>query len=172
MTLALLLALAVHAAPQAPSLAFNMPAGWVGLKPSSSMRVADFTLPKTGADAEDATVTVYYFGGTGGTVQANLDRWIGQMTQPDGRSSRDVARTSTMTSLNGLKITLIDLPGTYVAEVRPGSTERFNKPGFRLKAAVVETRTGPHFIKFVGPAATVAKWDASFQTFLRELGEK
>lgn len=172
MPLLLILALAVQATTQAPSLTFTAPVGWVVQKPASTMRVSDFVLPRAGTDAEDATVTVYYFGGSGGTVQANLDRWIGQMTQPDGRASKDAAKTTTMTSAKGLEITLIDLTGTYVAEVRPGSAERFNKPGFRLKAAVVLTRTGPHFIKFVGPAATVAQWDASFQAFLNALGDR
>ena len=51
----------------------------------------------------------------------------------------------------------MDVSGTYVAEVTPGSAERFNKPGFRQLAAVVETPDGPHFVKVVGPAATVAK---------------
>ena len=75
-------------------------------------------------------------------MQANLDRWIGQMSQPDGRPSKDVARTTTLQTQSGLKVTVIDLPGTYIAEVAPGSAERFNKPGFRLRAAVVETPKG------------------------------
>jgi hypothetical protein len=132
------------------------------------MRVAEFSLPKAAGDAEDASLAVFYFGGQGGTVQANLDRWIGQMTQPDGRASRDVARTTRL-SPRGLPITLVDLSGTYVAEVSPGSTERFNKPGFRLRAAVIETKEGPYFVKLTGPEKTVARWDDAFMTFLKSL---
>jgi len=171
MLLTLIFALAFQASP-APSLKHGTPDGWLAQKPSSSMRVSEFVLPKAEGDAEDATVTVYYFGGSGGTVQANLDRWVGQMAQPDGRPSKDAAKTSTLQSRTGLKITLVDVTGTYVAEVRPGSPERFNKPGFRQLAAVVETRTGPHFIKFVGPAATVARWDPSFRRFLQGLTDR
>ena len=153
----------------AAALKFDVPAGWVSTTPSSPMRVADFTLPRVAGDAEDATLTVYFFGGQGGSVQANLDRWIGQMAQPDGRASKDLAKTTTLKTASGLEVTLIDLTGTYVAEVSPGSTQRFNKPGFRLRAAVVTTTEGPYFIKLVGPAKTVAKWEEAFAAFVKSL---
>ncbi|MGE5835781.1 MAG: hypothetical protein ACM4AI_14960 [Acidobacteriota bacterium] len=150
------------------TLKFDTPQGWVTKAPTSSMRVAEFTLPKVAGDAEDATLAIFFFGGQGGSVQANLDRWISQMTQPDGRPSKDLAKT-TKISPRGLPITLVDLSGTYVAEVSPGSTERFNKPGFRLRAAVVDTKDGPYFVKLTGPEKTVARWDDAFMGFLKSL---
>jgi len=163
------LALSMAAIAAAAALKFDAPAGWASKTPSSSMRLADFTLPKVASDPEDGTLTVYYFGNQGGSVQANIDRWIGQLAQPDGRASKDVAKTTTLDSKSGLKITLLDVSGTYVAEVTPGSTEHFNKPGFRQLAAVVDTPNGPHFVKVVGPAATVAKWESSVMSFLKSL---
>ncbi len=161
--------LALALVSPAAALKFTVPAGWVSRTPSSSMRLADFTLPRVAGDVEDATATLYFFGGTGGSVQANLDRWIGQVAQPNGGPSTDVAKTTTLASAAGLKITLVDVAGTYVGEVTPGSAERFNKPGFRQLAAVVETPAGPHFVKVVGPARTVAKWEASVAAFLKSL---
>jgi hypothetical protein len=150
-----------------PALKYDAPKEWISRPPASSMRVADFTLPKVAADREDASLTIYFFGaGQGGNVQANINRWVGQMAQPDGTPSAQVAKTTTLTA-NGLKITLVDVSGTYIAEVTPGSTERFNKPGFRQRAAVIETPEGPYFIKLVGPVATVARWDESFLAFLK-----
>ena len=163
------LVLSIAAIAAAASLKFDAPAGWASKTPSSSMRLAEFTLPKIASDPEDGTLTVYYFGNQGGSVQANIDRWIGQLAQPDGRASKDVAKTTTLESKSGLKITLLDVSGTYVAEVTPGSTEHFNKPGFRQLAAVVDTPNGPHFVKVVGPAATVAKWEDSVMSFLKSL---
>ncbi len=151
----------------AAALKFDAPAGWVSKPPASSMRVVEYTLPKTAPDTEDAALAVYYFGGQGGTVQANLDRWVGQMTQPDGRASKDVAKTTTMQTTGGLKVTLLDVSGTYVAEMSPGATERFNKPGYRLRAAVIEAPDGPYYVKLTGPAATVAKWDKEFVAFVK-----
>jgi hypothetical protein len=46
------------------------------------------------------------------------------------------------------------------------------KPGYRMKAAVVETPGGPYFVKLTGPEKTVARWDASFTAFLRSIDYK
>lgn len=163
-----LAALSLTAAASRPALKFDSPAGWVSKPPASSMRVAEFTLPRASGDAEDAALAIYFFGGSGGTVQANLDRWTSQMTQADGKPSADAAKTTKLTA-NGLNITLIDVAGTYVAEVSPGSSEHYNKPNFRLRAAVVETPGGPHYVKLTGPAATIARWDASFTAWLKTI---
>jgi hypothetical protein len=169
MRLMLAATLAFTLASPLATLKFDAPPDWVSKAPSSSMRVAEWSLPKTAGDAEDAILTLYFFGASqGGNVQANLDRWIGQMAQPDGRQSKDVAKTSSLTS-HGLKVTFVDVTGTYVAEVTPGSTEHFNKPGFRQCAAVVETPGGPYFVKLTGPEKTVAKWQDSYTTFLKSL---
>jgi hypothetical protein len=166
----LVVAIATTVSARPATLKFDVPAGWVSKTPGSSARIAEFILPKVAADPEDATVTVYFFGaGQGGSVQANLDRWIGQVAQPGGRDSNTVAKTTSFQSATGLRITLVDVAGTYVAEVTPGSSERFNKPGFRQLAAVVDTPNGPHFVKLVGPSATVAKWEAGAMGFLRSL---
>lgn len=134
------------------------------------MRLAEYTLPKAPGDTEDATVTVYFFGATmGGNAQANIDRWIGQMAQPDGKDSKDVAVTGKGVSTSGLKMTTVDVSGTYVAEVTPGSAEHFNKIGWRQIASLVETPGGPYFVKVLGPVKTMAKWDASAAAFLKSL---
>jgi hypothetical protein len=114
---------------------------------------------------------VYFFGGQGGSVQANLDRWLGQMEQPDGRPSKAVATTETLT-VNGMKVTVLDVSGKYVAEMAPGSPARYNKPGFRLKAAVVETAGGPYFVKLTGPAKTIGRWNEAFTAFLKSAAHR
>ena len=151
-----------------PTLKYDAPAGWVVKPPASRMRLAEFTLPKAEADAEDAALAIFHFGGQGGNAQANLDRWIGQMTQPDGRDSKAVAKTAQLAS-RGLALTLVDVSGTYVAEMSPGSADHYNKPGFRLRAAFVDGPGGPYFVKLTGPAKTVAKWDESYLAFLKSL---
>jgi hypothetical protein len=157
----LLLSLSVHAA----GLAFTAPSTWKSVATSSSMRVAQYVLPRAAGDTADAELVVYYFGGTGGTVEANIERWVGQMRQPDGRPSSAVAKRQSRT-VNGLKVTLVDVPGTYVAEMTPGASERHNSPNFHLRAAVIETSNGPYFIKLTGPAKTVAASEKQFETFL------
>jgi hypothetical protein len=163
-------------APQAPSgtdsdLHWQAPEGWQSIPPASSMRRAEWTLPHVPADSEDASLVVYYFGnGQGGGVQDNLDRWYGQFEQPDGRPSRDVAHVAHRT-VSGLNVTIADLTGTFSGGGMPGMPATGPKPGFRLLAAIVETRGGPWFFKITGPAATVDHWRASFDTFVGSLHE-
>ena len=152
----------------AATLSYITPQGWQKQPTTSSMRVAEFALPRADGDAEDAQLVLYYFGGSGGSVEANLQRWVSQMQQPDGRPSSAVARKETRT-IKGLKVTLLDVGGTYVAETAPGASERHNKQNFRLRAGVVETTSGPYFIKLTGPAKTVAQWDRAFEQFVASL---
>jgi hypothetical protein len=134
------------------------------------MRLAEWTLPRAASDTEDGLVTLYFFGANmGGNAQANIERWIGQFSQPDGKASKDIARTSAGLTSSGLRISSVDVTGTYVAEVTPGSAEHFNKPGWRQIAALVETPGGPHFVKVIGPAATLAKWEASATAFVKSI---
>jgi hypothetical protein len=172
-----LIALLMFAGQQAPAaggaLKFTAPAGWQPREASSSMRVAEFVLPgANSADGKspraDAELVVYFFGGSGGSVDANVQRWLGQMQQPDGRQTKDIALHDSRT-VNGLRVSTLDVSGTYVAEVRPGSSERHNSPGFRMRTAVVDTPRGPYYIKLVGPASTIATWDRSYNEFLDSL---
>lgn len=153
----------------AATLAFITPDGWQKQPVASSMRVAEFSLPRAAGDAEDAQLVLYYFGGSGGTVEANLQRWVGQMQQPDGKPLPSSAAKKETRRVNGLSLTLLDVSGTYVAEMAPGASERHNKPDFRLRAGVVETANGPYFIKLTGPAKTVAKWEHAFEQFVASL---
>ena len=68
---------------------------------------------------------------------------------------------------NGLKVTTVDVSGTYVAETAPGSGTFNNKPAYRLRAAVVETPNGSYFVKLVGPEKTVAQWNESFLSYVK-----
>jgi hypothetical protein len=141
-------------------------------KASSTMRVAQYKLPKETGDAEDASLVLYYFGPSGGGgTSANVERWIGQMKQPDGSDSKDKAREDSLT-VNGLKITTIDLAGTYTAETAPGSGQFLNNPNYRLRAAVIETPKGSYYLKVVGPEKTVAKWNNSVTDFVKSFDFK
>jgi hypothetical protein len=165
----MLIALLLSALPA--TLTYTPSPAWQSKAVTSVMRVGEFVLARAQGDPEDASLVIYFFGGTGGTVQANIDRWLGQITQPDGRRTKDVATTSGRL-INGLSVTLFDASGTYVAEVTPGSTERFNKPGFRLRAGVIQTPGGPYFLKLVGPVKTVTRWDKEFEAFLQTIQYK
>jgi len=143
-------------------LRYKVPDGWLAEKTSSSMRVAQYKLPKAEGDKEDALLVLYYFGANqGGSAQANIDRWISQIEQP-----ADKAKTESL-SVNGLKISMVDVTGTYTAEMAPGSGTTHNDANYRLRAAVIETPKGNYYAKLVGPAKTIARWDQSFTDYLK-----
>lgn len=147
-------------------LRFKAPAEWVVEKPGSTMRVAQYKLPKAEGDSEDASLVLYFFGSNqGGSVQANLERWISQIKQADGSSSETKAKLETLT-INQLNVSTIDLAGTYIAETAPGSGVRHNNPNYRLRAAVIETPKGAYYVKLVGPIKTVNRWDKVFGEYL------
>ncbi|MCW8141477.1 MAG: hypothetical protein KIT58_21445 [Planctomycetota bacterium] len=140
-------------------------AGWVEEPAANRMRAAQYRLPRAEGDGEDGELVVFHFGGGGGSVEDNLDRWISQFRQPDGGSSKAAAKLERR-DVGGLAAHVIELAGTYVAETRPGAGERVNKPGWRLLGAIVETPAGPFFVKLVGPAATVQAAKPAFTRFV------
>jgi hypothetical protein len=148
-------------------LRYTAPADWVKEQPSSGMRVAQYKLPKADGEGEDASLVIYFFGATqGGAVQANIDRWISQMQQPDGSSSKDKAKIET-TTVNGLKVTNVDVAGTYTAEMAPGTGNQRNDANYRMRAAVIETPKGNYFLKLVGPAKTMDRWEQTVTDFVK-----
>ncbi len=148
-----------------PALKFTAPAGWISETPTSSMRKAQYRLPRVAGDTEDAEMVVFYFQGGGGGVQANIDRWIGQFTKADGSPADDAAKTSHKVS-HGIPITVVDVSGTYVAGMGSMTTDSKGKPNFRMLGAVAESSSGPWFFKLTGPVKTVTKWEPSFESFL------
>jgi len=151
------------------ALTYTAPAAWHTRPPASSTRVAEFVVPKAAGDAEDAELIIYYFGaGGGGGADANIDRWISQVQQPDGSDSKAKAKRADRT-ISGLKVTTVDVSGTYTAEVRPGSADHYNKPDYRVCAAVVETPQGAYYIKMTGPTKTVGATQADYEKFLSSL---
>jgi len=148
------------------NISFTAPDGWVVEKTSSNTRVAQYKLPKADGDTEDGSLVLSYFGqGQGGATQANIDRWISQVHQADGSDSKEKAKSESLT-VNGLKVTMVDVSGTYSAEMAPGSGDFTSKPNYRLRAAVIETPKGSYFAKLTGPEKTISHWDQAFRDYI------
>jgi hypothetical protein len=147
------------------ALKFTASPGWMPESPSSPNRQAQYKLPRAADDSEDAELVVYYFHGGGGTTQANVDRWIGQFTKPDGTPASDTARI-THKIIHGIPLTMVDVSGTYANSMRPMPQAGGSKAHFRMLAAIAEAGNGPWFIKLTGPFKTVSKWEPSFESFV------
>jgi hypothetical protein len=140
------------------------PPKWTAKPITSSMRAAAFMLP-----GDDAELIVYYFGEAGaGSIDDNLDRWLGQFQQPDGKKSRDVAKIEKM-KLAGQDATYVSVSGRFVAGAMPGATGPVDKPDQRMLAAIVASPSGPYYFKLVGAKTTVDANTAEFLAMLKSL---
>ena len=154
---------------QDAGLRYSVPQNWERIPAPSDMRAAQYKIDgATSGPADDAELVLFFFGaGKGGTTEANLERWYGQFTQPDGKPSKDAA-VVTVRTVNDLKVTSVDLSGIYTAQMKPGDGAA-PRPETRMLAAAVEGPGGPWFFRIVGPAATVAAAAADFQQMLQSL---
>ncbi len=153
---------------EAAGLRFSVPRAWTRVPAPSDVRAAQYRIPHADGDGEDGELVLFFFGPSkGGGVQDNLDRWYGQFTQVDGSASRDAA-VVTIRTVRGLKVTAVDLAGTYTG-AGMGSPAARPKPGFRMLAAVVEGAGGPWFFKAIGPGPTIAQAKVDFEAMLGSL---
>jgi hypothetical protein len=140
---------------------FAAPADWKVKPLASSMRAADFEL--TAEPGQDAELIVYYFGeGGAGSVEDNLNRWLGQFTQADGKPSQSVAKIE-KTKVAGQDATTVSVSGHYAAMAMPGGSA-VDKQDQAMLAAIVASPSGPYYFKLVGAKKTIdanaAKWKA------------
>jgi hypothetical protein len=131
------------------------------------MRLAQYRLPRQEGDPEDAELAVFYFGGQGGSVQANVDRWIGQFSNSDGSPVTNPRVSEKET--NGIPLTLVDVSGTYHQAQGPMMAQTTARENYRMMAAVAEGPGGPTFFKLTGPQPTVDHFEESFNSFLGTL---
>ena len=144
----------------AGGVAWNAPDAFNRVPPGSRMRAAEYQYQPEGSEAS-ARMTVFYFGpGQGGGIQANVDRWVGQFTQPDGSNPSDAADTQER-QVNDLKVTTVTVTGTYAESPMMGGSGQ-PQENMRLLGAIVEGPQGPVFFKLVGPAAVIAQAEAPF----------
>ena len=156
------------AAASNEGLKFTAPSGWIAESPASSSRRAQYRLTRAKGDSEDAELVIYYFGGGGGTIQANVDRWIGQFAKPDGTPASDTAKV-THKNINGISVTIVDVSGIYAGSMMAMQQSAKPKTHYRMLGAIAETGNGPWFVKLTGPANTVGKWQSSFQSFIESM---
>ncbi len=141
----------------APGAVFDLPAAWRSETPTSSMRLAQAAIP---GEAGDGQLTVFYFGpGGGGGVEANLQRWVGQI-DATGEPSRQTF------DQGAFRVTWLEVEGTLKpSTMGVGPTEP--QPGSRMLGAVVEGAEGPWFFKATGPADTLEGERDNFLSMLR-----
>jgi len=160
--LVFLICSAVLFAESVAGLKWISPAGWKS-SGTTSMRAATYPVAPTPGDREGAECAVYFFGvGQGGSTQANIDRWEGQFKAPGGKPA---PAKVTKIDIHGLPVTTIDVSGEYSGMAGPAAAPVLAMD-YRLLGAIIEGPGGNVFIKFTGPAKTMAANQSKFQQLL------
>jgi hypothetical protein len=126
------------------------------------MRLVQAAIPGPG---EAGDFAVFYFGpGGGGPVDANIDRWVGQMEE----ASKPTPETF---EVNGYRVTWIDVKGTMKPS-QMGIGPKTPQANARLFGGVVEGPGGPWFFKATGLDATLAPQRGAFIATLKSVRPK
>jgi len=162
---------ATHGQPDASgmidvgAIAFRVPPKWEAQQPESSMRRAQLGASGSAGPAE---LIVFFFGAQGaGSAQANIDRWIGQFSNPDGSPVSDAKQTSSQ--ISGLEVTKLEVAGQYASAMGAQGQPQAPQTGQRLIAAIVSTAGGPYYFKFLGPDASVKENAAAFDQVIASI---
>jgi hypothetical protein len=91
-----------------------------------------------------------------------MDRWKGQFA---GAAGAPAAAKIAKSMVHGLPVTTIDVAGAYSGMAGPGAAP-VAAQGYRLLGAIIEGPGGNIFIKFTGPAKTIAANQVKFQQML------
>lgn len=134
------------------------PPAFKRVPPSNPMRKASFVVPRAAGDSEDGELTVFYFGpGQGGSIDANVDRWVKQFGEV---KPSDVKRADR--EANGLRQHTVELESGSFSGMGGGKP----KEHFGLVGGIVETPSGAYFFKLTGPSKTVKQAKPDFYKLL------
>jgi hypothetical protein len=162
---------AASAAPAGDDLkiTWKTPEKWAPTAAGGVMQKARYLAPPVEGDKEGATLTVFYFGpGMGGSVDANIDRWVGQFKDVPPNAVKKSERAK-----DKLTVHLVEIPeGTFEAGMMAGTPNEGPKAAWAMLGAVVEAPSGKYFFKFVGPKRTVAGSKQDFDSLLESIQEK
>jgi hypothetical protein len=149
-------------------LVVTAPEAWVRKQPRSRIVEHEFSVPPVGGETVDGRFTVM---GAGGGVEANIDRWVGQFSQPDGSSTKEKTKVQKM-QVNGIEVHYVDIPGTFKDQAGPFAPAQV-RDNFRLLGAIIVTeKSGMHFLKLTGPKATMAAQEEPFKAMINSLKAK
>jgi hypothetical protein len=144
-------------------LAYQIPSAWKEEPPENNMRLTQAKIPGPGGEAEFA---VFYFGpGQGGGVDANIERWLGQVQMAPGyKPARDTVKEGDLT------VHTVEAKGTLTPSPMSmqGGGEAPREDSMLL-GAVVEGPGGPWFFKLTGPEKTVEPQKDAFLGMLKGL---
>ena len=145
-------------------LLMTIPAGWenVDVGPTTPMG-PKAVLKIPGEGDQSATVRITHYPEMKGPErdELNIDRWLGQVTRPDGSPTpRDEAKIEKKEK-GDIRLTILDAKGAVKMTMRDSP-----QPGSRMIAAIIDHPKGPHFLVAAGPEAVMDKAAADVLAFI------
>lgn len=135
---------------------FPLPAGFRQVPPANQMRLAEVQVAD--ASGDPSKVSTIAFSTAGGTVEANLDRWVRQVLDASGQPAK---ATITQRDTSGTAWSHIESTGRFV-----GMGEGPAKAEWMLRGAVVKLPKGLLFVKMTGPAEAMKAHGAGFDSMM------
>lgn len=149
------------------ALNFEAPGEWTKVQPRVNFIEAEFSIPKEDGDPKNGRLTIM---GAGGSIEANIERWYTQFTQPDGGATSDAAKVEEM-SINDMTVHMVDISGTFMdtsgGPFNPNA-KKVEREDYRMMAAIIETpSSGNYFVKMYGPQPTMEKHIEGFKEMIK-----
>ncbi len=151
-------------------LLLPVPGNWKVVKPRSRIIHHEFSIAAAEGDDTAGRMTIMP---SGGGVEANIARWVGQFKTSDGKPLGDDAKKIEEKQIGKLKIHLVDLTGDFQDSLRGPFGPKVNRPGYRMLAAIIPLSVHPQgkgggtwFVKLYGPQATVKAAEKEFAAMI------
>ncbi|MDX2174997.1 MAG: hypothetical protein SF028_00855 [Candidatus Sumerlaeia bacterium] len=145
-------------------LSFALPREWRSVPPAGAMRAAQLEIPSGGETLE---AVFFHFGpGQGGGAEANIQRWLGQMSMP-----ADIAPLTSKAQVGALTIHEVIAEGDWSGGMAPGGVPASPQKDVRLHGFVVEGGPeGTVFIRVVGPLRAARPVEEALRAFVASAG--
>ncbi|HEX9795231.1 MAG TPA: hypothetical protein VGC54_14700 [Planctomycetota bacterium] len=146
---------------QRPELALEAPATWEAVIPDQSFYLAKWLIP--GASVGVCTVT--WLGPGAEQRQTNIERWIGQFVDVPAAGAHGALQIK---ALDGARYpgTWVQLEGTLTATRQVGGGAA--RENWMLLGAVLDTSSGPVYIKAIGPTDVLHEDEAAFYAAVQQ----
>lgn len=139
-------------------LSIPVPGAWQSKEPASNIIEHEFAAKPAEKDAVEGRLTMMM---AGGSVDANVDRWLGQFSKgADGQAPKVKRETL---KVNGQEVVWVDVAGTYQDRRGPFGPA-VARENYRMLGAIVSMKGGGlYFLKFYGPSTTMSEHEAGFR---------
>jgi hypothetical protein len=149
-------------------LTLSVPGAWEKKEPSVRIIEAEYAVPAAEGDKNPGRLTIM---AAGGSVEQNIERWIGQFSQPGGKNTKDLAKTEEA-KVDGQTVHLVDISGTFKDQRGPFAPATVYED-YRMLGAIISTENaGRYFVKLYGPKNTIAGSEEAFKKMIGSLDVK